>query len=328
MSMRLVVAALLIAGCSSQEAPPPAPAPVARVEVAPAPEPPPPPPKPVDLSLGKGFEMRHVIHDGRIAIVPIVATGDVAPKKFLTLHDAMKKRLVTVREMGEFEIDKVRVRNRAALPVLVVAGELVIDAHQDRVFAETTILAANTSTELSVRCVEANREQGGRQFHATGTLAETSLRRKVAHEDQTAIWAEVDRINQRLGLAPETKTYRHAAARLRAAPITERRDRLIAQLDARPDRDKMVGIALAVDGEVLAIDRFANPGLYRALESELLASYLATDEGMPRERRSLTADAVRALAQHHAAITETAVSFTALRPFDDRLLDPRRDPWE
>src|SRR6185503_6574102 len=112
MSMRVVVAAVLIAGCSSQEAPPPAPAPVARVEAAPVP--PPPPPKPVDLSLGEGYEMRHVIHDGRVAVVPIVATGAVAARRYITLHDAMKRHQVSVRELGQWEVDTVRVRNRSA----------------------------------------------------------------------------------------------------------------------------------------------------------------------------------------------------------------------
>jgi hypothetical protein len=326
MSMRVVVAAVLIAGCSSQEAPPPAPAPVARVEAAPVP--PPPPPKPVDLSLGEGYEMRHVIHDGRVAVVPIVATGAVAARRYITLHDAMKRHQVSVRELGQWEVDTVRVRNRSAQPLLVVAGELVIDAHQDRVFSETTILAASSTADLHVRCVEASRDHGGKEFHSGGALADVELRRTVAHRDQTAVWAEVDRTNQRLGLAPESKTYRLAASLQSDAAITARRDRLIAQLDARPDRDRMVGLALAIDGEVLAIDRFASPELYRTLERELLGSYHATDAGLPHEHRGLTADAVRALAKLDTASTTTEASFSALRPFDDRTPDPNRDSWE
>ena len=70
----------------------------------------------VDLSLAQGFEMRRPIVDGRLTLIPIIATQPTSSEKFITLHDGMAKGLVAVREMGgidEWQVDTVRVTNRS-----------------------------------------------------------------------------------------------------------------------------------------------------------------------------------------------------------------------
>ena len=295
--MRLVIAMLVVSvGCgddapssgSSRRLPPP-------TSVPPLSK-----PKPVDLALAPGLEMRHPIRDGRLAIVPIVATGDgVATEHYLTLADGLARHQVTVREIGHgdrFEVDQVRVRNRSTRPLFVMTGEMIVDGMQDRVLAEDRVIPPGTSMRVHVRCVELGREAGHLAFHSRATLAELAIRQAVIHQTQNEVWAKVDQINARHDLHPASKTYREIAELQQSPATIERRDRLARQLAALPDRRALVGLASVIDGQVVSIERFATPELYGALESELLGSYIASTDVPPHEGRTFLPDDVRALA--------------------------------
>jgi hypothetical protein len=315
----LLVAGLLVFGCDVRSPPldeTARPVRTARAEAPPAdPAPVDPAPTPPDVSLGDGFELRTAVRDGRLALVPIVATGPLDRRTFATLHESMTRGTASVREAAEgFDVEHVWVANHGAQPLLVLNGEVIVEAHQDRVLAESMVIPPRQGREVRVRCVEASRADGGHQFRPSGAIAELPLRRVVAHKDQAQVWSKVDQINQQLGLSPETRTYRHAAARHATGATAERRDRLAAQLAEHPDRGQMVGVAVAIDGRVLAVDRFATPDLYRRYEPRLLASYAAGDEGPPREGRRVTPDDVRALLQLPGGLSATEASLGALRP--------------
>ena len=250
----------------------------------------------VNLSLGNGFEMRRPIHDGRLTLIPIVATHAAPTTKFITLHDGMARNLVSVRELGEdWEVDTVRITNKSRETLVMLSGEMVIDAMQDRVIAADTVITAGTTENVHVRCVEEDRDHGGTVFHAGNAMAELSLRRTVVHQSQDAVWEKVGAINSRNGLHPATKTYRGSAKEQTKGASGERRDRIIAQLMGLEERQQIVGLAVAIDGQVVAIDQLASPELYRQLESELLASYMPETEGPQAEGKKLSPDDVRAL---------------------------------
>ena len=318
MNMRWIVCAVVLAGCGS-ESEKPEPKPVPKPPVVEV------PPPPVDRSLGAGYEMSGLVKDGRITLVPIIATADASAGSYVPLQVAMARGKASVREMPGMIVDTLRVHNREAQPLFIVSGELVIEGMQDRVFLESTVLAPGEKAEVKVRCVERDRQDGDASFVHAGAIADLSIRRVIA--DQNQVWTAVDAINARARVEASTDTYRHAAALHRKAPITTRRDRLQGELAKHPDRQRMVGIAIALDGKVIAIDRFASPALYQALEAQLLASYVASDFETPApEGARLTPEAVRALAA--LAPQTSSASFTAVRPINDRALDPNGDPWE
>lgn len=301
---RLVLCVAIAACGGERKDPTPKAQPPAVASVAQKPSAPPP-----DLEIGDGYEMRHPIHDGRLTLIPIIQTVERPATAYVTLHDAMARHEVTVRELRDWQVDKVRIKNKSDQPLFVMTGELIVDALQDRVLAEDKVILPHSSQTVSVRCVEQNRERGGHEFHPGNALAELDLRELVAHSGQTQVWAQVDAINQRLGLTPPSKTYRLAAQAQPAA----RRDALIAQLAQTQDRQLMVGLAVAVDGKLVAFDRFASPALYGELERELVGSYVASDGGPPHEGHSLIPSDVRAFASLPAAVS-TDASFVVLQP--------------
>jgi len=313
-SAQLCAVVLAIVGaCHDEAAPPPA-------ALAPAT----PSAKPaavlIDLSLGDGLEMRRPLRDGRLGVIPIVATAAVAPASYVTLQQAFASHHVIVRERPEeWVIDAVQIQNKGDVAIVAYAGELILDGKQDRMIAETRVIAPHHREYVTVFCIEMNREAGGVTFSVPGILAELDLRRvlatrAIASRPQDDVWAKIDAIDRELGLAPRTSTYRIAAARMAAGDAGARRARLASALASHPDRDRMVGLAAVIDGEVIAIDRFATPELFRGEEAELLGAYVANSGGAPHEGRTFLPGDVRALATSPGQIWTTDATFTAVRP--------------
>ncbi len=269
----------------------------------------------VDLTLGQGFEMRRPITDGRVTLIPIIATQKMTSEKFITLHDGMTKGMVSVREVGgtdDWEVDTVRITNRSRETLVVLEGELIEDAMQDRVTAEAVTILAGKTQNISVRCVEEDRDHGGTKFNPGNAIAEVGLRRTVVHSSQDQVWTKVKQINARDKIRTSTNTYR-VAAHAQAKDGAERRDRLVKQLELLEERPNIVGLAVAIDGQVVAIDRLATPDLYRQLEGKLIASYLPATSGPPAEGKRVSPEDVRKLSVATPGHTTTA-SLSIMRP--------------
>lgn len=318
MRVRTIAVLVVFAGCQNDRPPetevvsvvPPSatPTPRAKQKQPEAPK--------VDLALAQGLEMRRPIKDGRLTLIPIIATRPeaIASTEYLTLQDGMTRGLVDVREVSvDFEVDTVSLRNNSKQPLLVLEGELILDGEQDRVMSADVVVPPKTTRQVHVRCVEHDRDYGGLTFHPGKAMAEMSLRRTVAFEAQENVWGQVNVINGRAGLSPSTGTYRHAAALQSKGTNATRREAIQEILGKLEERSHMVGLAVAVDDQIVAVDRFATPELYRKLETELLGSYIiATDGDAPRESKPLGPTDVRAFVASAKAST-TEASFVLLR---------------
>jgi hypothetical protein len=273
------------------------------------------PPIPTDLSLGHGYSVGRPIVDGRISLVPVLA--EKPPQvSFVTLTDGMKGGKVIVRERGGY--DAVEIVNNSPDRVFAMSGELIIDGHQDRTIAENAIVAPSETRTVAVRCVEARRSYGPtNEFNALDAIAEPAIRRRLRYKDQSAVWEQINAINARLGLSPDTQTYRYAALEQTKGKAKARRDKLLEALASAPERDRMVGLGLAVDGKMIAIDRFATPSLYRTIEPRLVASYLpAENDEPPSVARELLPSDVRRLA-HPQTESRTDAASEYLRPLEE-----------
>ena len=323
-TVRLAIAAAVLVPAACREYHEPSPARKAPpVEAASAGRPvatPTPPPK--DRALDATAVLAEPVRDGRLELVPIIATAPRPASRYVTLVDGMRQGSVSVREVGhDWQVDTVLVSNQSHQPLFAMTGEVIVEGHQDRVLAESVIIAPGETERVHVRCVEPGREHGSMRFVAGGALGDVTLRRTVRHGSQSEVWSHVRGTNRRLSIASESDTYRMAAARQLQGEAAARRDRITATLAARPDRSQMVGLAVALDGEVIAIDRFVSPALYAQLEPELIASYLATEGADGSGTADPTdPDDIRALAQ--SATETTAASFESLRPVERTPIDP------
>jgi hypothetical protein len=237
-------------------------------------------------------ELGSPIAKGNLAVFPLKlrAPEPAAPSPatgVATLDEAIARKELSVEETdASGSVNALEVENRGDRPVLLLAGELLLGGKQDRIIGRSLVLAPRSRERVPVFCVEQGRWNGATAFASGGAMGHAELRRKALGGDQAKVWAEVARANALLGTRNDSDTYRAAARKLgsEAGPIA----REIAAALAR-DRD-VAGIAVAIDGEVIAVEWFASPRVFERLREKLVASYVA----QARESRTPSAPAAAA----------------------------------
>ena len=81
-----------------------------------------------------------------------------SPLSYLLLEDGLREGLVSIREVSSSgNVPELTVENQAELPTLIVDGEELVGAKQNRVANLTMLLPARQTTTIPVSCVEQGR---------------------------------------------------------------------------------------------------------------------------------------------------------------------------
>lgn len=140
-------------------------------------------------------------------VYPIhVANGHA--RSYQTLDEAMADNIVQVQEISEGgSVPTLAVHNTGRLPVLLVIGEELIGAKQNRVLNTTLLVPAETQMQIPVSCVERGRwSYRSEKFSSSDTSSHMTLRmhqtdsvtrnlraRADYDANQGEVWAEVER---------------------------------------------------------------------------------------------------------------------------------------
>jgi hypothetical protein len=240
----------------------------------------------------------------RLAMVPLLHPQPDAPD-YLLLDETLDGGLAEVTEVsGDGAVPELRFRNRAERDVLLVDGEELVGAKQNRVLNLTILAPALSEITIPVSCVEAGRwawrsqrfAAGRRELHARARAEKmrgvsAALReegRRARGDVQSAVWRAVDDKLAFFDVASDTRALRDAWE------ATEPRLRVLREtFVARPDQ---VGAAFFIGGTLVGLDLFDAPATLAKLLPKLVDSY-AIDalecEDESAQRPSL--EAVRAL---------------------------------
>ena len=235
------------------------------------------PPLPVEQALDDDSSLLAPIEVGALTLFPIVANTPADAPVVLTLDEAMRTHELRIREVDGGRVDTLAFANASDHPVFVLAGEVILGGKQDRVVATTTLIPPHTTQPVPVRCIEHGRWQGSSDdFTTAETLAHDRLRGTATYAAQGDVWAEVQKLNNANATTNDTDTYRTLAIRQATDAQADEReiDAALADLPVA-DRARMIGYAIAYQGEVAAVDKFASRDLFRKLERKLLRSYIA-----------------------------------------------------
>jgi hypothetical protein len=184
------------------------------------------------------------------------------------LAEALGHGEAQVTEIGEGQVKTVRVEHRGQAPLLLLDGEEVIGAKQNRVFNASFLIAPGATVDVPVSCVEKGRwRQTGAQFASSGHTmvmearaekmkrVSSSVTRTGRYDaDQGAVWKDVDGYLARTQTSSATGAHAEAAAKRRAAI-----DPLIAVLAPAPDQ---LGVAAVRGGKLLSLELMGTPGLF------------------------------------------------------------------
>lgn len=184
------------------------------------------------------LEIGTPISSAHLTMVPLLATAPAAPD-YLLLDDALDAGLAEVTEISQGgSVPELAFRNRADRDILLVDGEELVGAKQNRVLNLTILVAAGQQLTIPVSCVEAGRwswrsqrfASGRRKLHASARWAKmrgvsASMReagRRAGGDIQSDVWASIDDKMRAFACRSESRSlhdvYDHAEDRLRASP--------------------------------------------------------------------------------------------------------------
>jgi hypothetical protein len=212
---------------------------------------------------------------------------------------------------GGDQVNTLVLVNNSKRPLLLLAGEIVTGGKQDRVIAKDRIVPVGADPiDLSVFCIEPGRwTESSPTFGAAakapahGFMVQPTVReRAMVEKDQQQVWDSVHGAISTMEMAASPpassprsgggSSYDVAGSRAlgttsyakamesdaisekvdeAAAPVTKARDQVLAQLR----QQHAVGVIVAVRGEIVWADLFANTELLSRYWTKLVRSYAA-----------------------------------------------------
>src|SRR5262249_41236841 len=124
----------------------------------------------------------------------------------LTLQEAMKRKLVVVRETGD--VNRLTIQNRSNQDVFVQAGDIVKGGQQDRVLALDLIVPPKSGRiPIDAFCVEQGRwSRRGNEAVAAFSASDNALASKDlkiaanSRRSQVDVWANVSKTQEKLAM--------------------------------------------------------------------------------------------------------------------------------
>jgi hypothetical protein len=215
---------------------------------------------------------------GPLTLFALFSTG-IKAAPYVCGPDAAERKLFEVQERSDgARVPELEISNRSDKPLLLIEGEMLVGAKQNRTLNVSVICNPLGVTVIPVSCVEAGRwgrpREGGRsRFHAGLSLREKKMRavyesvRRGAGKasDQGEVWKTVDAYAVRHGVRSATMNYEDVLD-----GIEGRLEDLTKGLEpAEGQHGVLVGIA----GRVRCMDVFDRPSTLRAYWNSLLSGY-------------------------------------------------------
>lgn len=235
------------------------------------------------------------VSSGNLAMFPLFpSNGSASPDaaQYITFEEALGKDWVSVTEVDEAgSVPSLLLDNSGPQPILLLDGEQLVGAKQNRTVNLTLLIAAGIRTEIPVSCVEAGRwSRSSRQFRSSRHMHFNRGRREkmdqvsrrlrqdgARYADQGKVW---DRISEKqAAFSAEAPTAAMDDIYAHTAPRLEDYER---ELKPEPSQ---VGAIFVIDGEVSGFDLFAHPEHFRRYFRKLVSSHaldaLETQAGVP-----------------------------------------------
>ncbi|MEJ5376518.1 MAG: DUF6569 family protein [bacterium] len=227
----------------------------------------------------EGLKLARKQSHKNLTIFPLVASVQGVPDYF-TLEEAMGSGLVLITEVSEEgQVPQLKLSNSSPKPVLIVAGEELVGAKQNRIVNVSIMVAGKCEMLIPVSCVEHGRwAYRSRQFESGGKMMHASLRRDhhravaknledtaVACSDQGMIWEALALKSARMGVSSPTEAM--------ADLFQGQRDRLGDYLRAFRPVECQLGAVFAINGQLLGIECFGYQATFQRFFEKLVASY-------------------------------------------------------
>ena len=254
------------------------------------------------------------LKQGALTVIPLLGPA-LSDPQWLTLTEAGDQvRITEVDEAGA--VPQLRVTNLADQPLLLLDGEELVGAKQNRVLNTTVLVAARSELTIPVSCVEQGRwGYHGRHFAPGDASLFASLRQKKAAWVTSSVRAGRGHTADQGGVWDELAS--KAAAHKVDSPTGAMRDfyqryeeEMAAARQALAPVPGQMGALVYLCGRWVGMDLLAGAGLFSRAWPRLCAGYAADAIGRkPAQWLALKPGTVLRVLSHCQAETARAVGF-------------------
>jgi hypothetical protein len=217
-----------------------------------------------------------------LTVFPVLGEDHRPP--YVSLHEAFDNRWIEVGEHGDgARVPELEVINTSDHAVLILDGEILLGAKQNRTLNTSVLLAPRSRTTVPVSCVEAGRWHEvsplfgdanavlpHRVRWAKSSSVAHALRTGAGHRsDQGRVWSEIE---MKLG-----EHQVHSPSSSMGELFARKQKELEGYLDALPCLQGQCGLIVAVGGTVVGADILSRPSVYAGVHRRLLKGYAAED---------------------------------------------------
>ncbi|MDT7806652.1 MAG: hypothetical protein QOJ70_465 [Acidobacteriota bacterium] len=237
---------------------------------------------------------------GQLKVTPVFIREEAA-LPFLEFEEALRRNLVEVTEVSEGgSVPNLFVNNKADRDVIIVDGELLVGAKQNRIVNTTVVVPAHTSVEIPVTCVEQGRWRYQSRNFTSGDSHSYSSLRSLKHRtvtdslraqgtyasDQGSIWGDIQAKMGRMSSPSPTMSMSDV---YESSVSGEDEARLEEEVSAQPGQ---VGYFAYVRDGFAGADVFGSSELCRAKLAKLLRGHFLDSRDTYLEFPRLTVEQV------------------------------------
>jgi len=201
---------------------------------------------------------------------------------YLPLSTAIEQHGLVVKEINESgSVPDLQVENPSTHCVLLLDGEELRGAKQNRIVNTTILLAARSRSRIPVSCTESGRWHYDTEvFACSKSVMPTKARRRKTHSvseslqqglnfssDQGEVWQEVEELHEKTGSA--------SATRAMADALDSMRVDIEAAASAITTEAGQCGFIAFINGEPAGLELVSRPEVYALLHPQLIQSYAA-----------------------------------------------------
>ena len=214
-----------------------------------------------------------------LALYPLLSTYSVG-LEYLLLDEALRENLIEIVEKDDGgSVPELRVMNKSNKMILILDGEELVGAKQNRIVNTTILVNGNATIVIPVSCVEHGRwSYDSPRFQSKERMMSSNLRAMKSEQvnysvrdsgefrsDQSAIWDGIAEKANRMSAPSPTGAM--AAIYDKERPTIEEYVKPFHLIDSQ------IGAIFMINGKVVGMDAFGKPGTFSKVFKKLFESY-------------------------------------------------------
>jgi hypothetical protein len=247
----------------------------------------------------QGTSLGTMQQHGTMQVFPLIGSVGIQPD-YLVLKEAMEQGLITVSEVSDAgSVSKLKVENRAKVPILILDGEELAGAKQNRVLNTTILVAALQTMTIPVSCTEHYRwdyrsasfsdseVSMARKMNAKkmASVSQSLRNERIYHSDQGMVWDDI------ASMAQESQTHSPTGA------MKDIYESMASSLDEYADAFAPVanqtGLMVFINGLPAGLEMLSRPDKYSLIHRKIIRSY-ATDALLEKKKGNTSIDPAHA----------------------------------